>query len=158
MIIFLTETMDYKKIIFVSILVIALSTVLFFHFTNFTTQNKLVSYDNRELDRLDKTSIENQNTSNIANICLSELGSNVKDIIHRIEKGGPFYYRQDGTQFFNLEQILPKIITPDTYHEYTVGPANMSNRGKERVIVEDYLDNKFYTNDHYSTFKKVANC
>jgi guanyl-specific ribonuclease Sa len=154
--------MHYKKIIFVSIfvsiLVIALSISLFFHFTNFTSQNKSVSYDNQELDKLDKTPLKNQNTSNIANICLSELSGNVKDIIHRIENGGPFYYRQDGTQFFNLEQILPKIITPDAYHEYTVGPANMPNRGKERIIVEDYYDNKFYTDDHYSTSKKVDNC
>lgn len=152
------ETMRYQKITFVSILITAVLIAVFFHYSGFITQNKSVNYVNQQSSKSNKTSFEFQNASNIANVCLSELSSNVKDIVHRIENGGPFYYLQDGTQFFNLEQILPKIILPDAYHEYTVGPAHMPNRGKERIVVEKYFDNKFYTSDHYSTFKKVANC
>ena len=88
---------------------------------------------------------------------MSELSSNVKDIVHRFENGGPFYYLQDGYQFFNLEQILPKIILPDAYHEYTVGPAHMPNRGKERIVVEKYFAINFIQ-AIIILHSKVANC
>ena len=72
--------MRYQKITFVSILITAVLIAVFFHYSGFITQNKSVNYVNQQSSKSNKTSFEFQNASNIANVCLSELSSNVKDI------------------------------------------------------------------------------
>ncbi len=99
-----------------------------------------------------------QKVSFIKQACLSKLDANVKNIVNRIENGGPFYYHQDGTQFHNFQGSLPVLKHPDTYLEYTVGPPHMTNRGVERVIVDDEHMNWYFTNNHYESFIKIFRC
>ena len=71
--------MRYQKITFVSILITAVLIAVFF-IIPILSQNKSVNYVNQQSSKSNKTSFEFQNASNIANVCLSELTSNVKDI------------------------------------------------------------------------------
>jgi guanyl-specific ribonuclease Sa len=63
-----------------------------------------------------------------------------------------------GDTFKNLGTPLPAQSsngTPITYQEYDVNPYQPGvNRGGERIVVGSD-GSKYYTDDHYSTFKKV---
>ncbi len=102
---------------------------------------------------------QHQNVSSIKQACLSKIDTNVKDVVNRIEKGGPFYYHQDGTHFHNFQGLLPALKhRDDIYLEYTVGPPHMLNRGAERVIVDSEHMNWYFTNNHYNSFMEIVRC
>lgn len=73
--------------------------------------------------------------------------------LERIERGGPFPYRQDNTVFGNRERRLPAQAR-DYYREYTVPTPGASNRGARRVV-RGRAGETFYTRDHYRTFMRI---
>ncbi len=71
----------------------------------------------------------------------------------RIESGGPFPHKQDGTIFGNRERRLPQHPR-GYYREYTVRTPGASNRGARRVV-RGSEGELYYTRDHYETFIRI---
>lgn len=75
-----------------------------------------------------------------------------------IASGGPYPYSKDGVVFGNFERILPKQRR-GYYHEYTVPTPRARNRGAKRIVCGGPLrriDNCFYSDDHYTSFKRIV--
>lgn len=75
-----------------------------------------------------------------------------------IAAGGPYPYDKDGVVFGNYERALPKARR-GFYHEYTVPTPRARNRGARRIVCGGPLrriDNCFYTDDHYNSFKRIV--
>lgn len=83
-------------------------------------------------------------------IAESALPEEARDVIRRIDAGGPFKYRQDGTAFENRERRLP--AEPSGYYrEYTVATPGAPDRGARRLI-QGREGQLYYTPDHYRSF------
>lgn len=87
------------------------------------------------------------------------LPSEAHEVLKRIERGGPFAYRQDGSVFQNRERRLP--AQPNGYyHEYTVETPGSRDRGARRIITgggtpgESRPREYWYTDDHYRSFQR----
>jgi filamentous hemagglutinin len=75
-----------------------------------------------------------------------DLGPTLK----RIESGGSFPHRNDGSVFMNREGLLP--TQPQGYYREFVHPTpGVSGPGPQRVI-QGQGGEMFYTPDHYGTF------
>ena len=71
-----------------------------------------------------------------------------------IAAGGPYPYAKDGSTFGNREGILPPQPS-GFYSEYTVVTPGENDRGARRIVGgEDGA--RFYTADHYSSFREVV--
>jgi ribonuclease T1 len=78
--------------------------------------------------------------------------------LRRIEAGGPFPFEKDGIVFGNRERLLPPHPR-GFYHEYTVPTPRARDRGARRIVCggpRRQIDNCFYTDDHYVSFKRIA--
>ena len=76
-------------------------------------------------------------------------------VLQRIDRGGPFEYRQDGGVFQNREQRLPRQPR-GYYREYTVETPRSDDRGARRIVTGgDPPSEYYYTGDHYTTFHKI---
>jgi guanyl-specific ribonuclease Sa len=75
------------------------------------------------------------------------------DVLHRIARGGPFEYRQDGGVFQNRERRLP-AQPRGYYREYTVETPGSHDRGPRRLVTGgDPPIEYWYTDDHYRSFR-----
>lgn len=75
--------------------------------------------------------------------------------LERIQAGGPFPYRKDGTTFFNREGLLPQQAR-GYYREYTVPTPGASDRGARRIVAGgDPPQEFYYTHDHYRSFQRI---
>lgn len=97
--------------------------------------------------------------SGLATCRLSSLPPEATDVMHRIERGGPFDNPgKDGAVFGNYEGVLPKQAR-GYYHEYTVATPGAQNRGTRRIVTGGTpLDDPpaaYYTGDHYETFCEI---
>jgi ribonuclease T1 len=82
-----------------------------------------------------------------------DLPAQARDTVALIKSGGPFPYSEDGIVFGNREGILPKESS-GYYHEYTVTTPGSSDRGARRIIAA--RDGAmYYTDDHYSSFRRI---
>jgi len=87
-------------------------------------------------------------------IGVGELPPEARTTLQLIESGGPFPYSKDGTVFHNYEGVLPE--KPDGYYrEYTVVTPGSSDRGARRVVAGNKGE-RYYTDDHYSTFQLIV--
>ena len=81
------------------------------------------------------------------------------DVLERIDRGGPFAYRQDGGVFGNRERRLPPQPN-GYYHEYTVDTPGSDDRGARRIITGGGIPGAsppieyWYTDDHYRSFRR----
>ncbi|MFC4762710.1 ribonuclease domain-containing protein [Dyella koreensis] len=93
------------------------------------------------------------NTAPATGALPSFLPPEARDIVERIQRGGPFAHRQDGTVFGNREGRLP--AQPNGYyHEYTVETPGLNYRGARRIITGGNPPViYYYTDDHYRTFQ-----
>ena len=71
----------------------------------------------------------------------------------RIHGGGPFPYHKDGAVFGNREGILPRR-EHGYYREYTVQTPEVRDRGARR-IVSGRDGRRYYTDDHYRSFRRI---
>jgi ribonuclease T1 len=99
------------------------------------------------------------NNAALPTIELKQLPAQGRDVMVLIAQGGPFKYDKDGTVFGNRERILP----PEKrgfYREYTVKTPGERSRGARRIVCGGLQpttpDACFYTDDHYSSFRKIA--
>jgi len=93
-----------------------------------------------------------------ATVELSGLPREAVDTLHLIAAGGPFPYPKDGVVFGNFERLLPQGRR-GYYHEYTVPTPGAHNRGARRIVCGGPLkrvDNCYYSDDHYASFKRIV--
>lgn len=78
--------------------------------------------------------------------------------LKQIAAGGPYPYAKDGVVFGNFERLLPPHRR-GYYHEYTVPTPRARNRGTRRIVCGGpprRIDNCFYSDDHYNSFKRIV--
>jgi ribonuclease T1 len=78
--------------------------------------------------------------------------------LNAIAAGGPYPYAKDGVVFGNFERLLP-AHRRGYYHEYTVPTPRARNRGARRIVCGGpprRIDNCFYSDDHYNSFKRIV--
>jgi ribonuclease T1 len=94
------------------------------------------------------------NPSGLATIRESQLPAEGRRTLTLIRQGGPFPFERDGVAFGNFERILPR--KPGGYYkEYTVPTPGESDRGARRIVAGK-AGEKYYTADHYDSFKFIA--
>jgi ribonuclease T1 len=87
-------------------------------------------------------------------IAYDDLPREAHETLRLIERGGPFPYRQDGSTFQNRERLLPR--KPGGYYrEYTVETPGEDDRGARRIVAGEEGE-LYYTDDHYSSFRRVV--
>jgi ribonuclease T1 len=84
----------------------------------------------------------------------ADLPAEARQTLARIKEGGPFLYERDGVVFGNYEKRLP-LQPRGYYREYTVKSPWRRDRGPRRIIA-GHPDEYYYTDDHYRTFRRVA--
>jgi len=87
-------------------------------------------------------------------VALSALPPEARATLRRIDQGGPYPYRQDDSVFSNREGLLPSRPS-GTYHEYTVVTPGSSDRGARRIVI-GRAGERYYTDDHYDSFRFVV--
>ena len=93
-------------------------------------------------------------TSDLPTMTVAQLPAEGRDTLVLIAAGGPFPYSKDGVTFQNREGLLPKQRS-GFYQEYTVETPGSSDRGARRIITgKDGA--RFYTDDHYDSFREVV--
>ena len=94
-----------------------------------------------------------------ATVSVTELPKQGQQVYALISQGGPFAYDKDGVVFGNREQLLPKHKR-GYYREYTVKTSGVRNRGAKRIVCGGLQvkspDACYYTEDHYSSFRKIV--
>jgi ribonuclease T1 len=86
-------------------------------------------------------------------IAESRLPPEARRVIEAIRRGGPFFYKQDGTVFGNRERLLP--AKPRGYYlEYTVRTPGAGNRGARRIVAGAGGE-LYYSDDHYNSFRRI---
>lgn len=94
------------------------------------------------------------NPSRLPTIRESQLPREGRATLALIRRGGPFPYERDGVTFGNFERILPRK-SGGYYREYTVPTPGESDRGARRIVAGK-AGEKYYTADHYESFKFIA--
>lgn len=94
------------------------------------------------------------NPSGLPTIRESQLPQEGRATLVLIRRGGPFPYERDGVTFGNFERILPRK-SGGYYKEYTVPTPGESDRGARRIVAGK-AGEKYYTADHYESFKFIA--
>jgi ribonuclease T1 len=93
-------------------------------------------------------------------VALSELPSSARQTHALILHGGPFPYPdKDGSVFGNRERNLaPK--PRGFYREYTVKTPGVRHRGARRIVCGGREPTRpeacFYSDDHYTSFKRIV--
>jgi ribonuclease T1 len=94
-----------------------------------------------------------------AAVALSTLPSEAQQTHRLIHLGGPFRSSKDGTIFGNRERLLPRRER-GYYREYTVPTPGVRNRGARRIVCggtpPTHPEACYYTDDHYGSFKLIA--
>jgi ribonuclease T1 len=83
----------------------------------------------------------------------SELPREARATLALIERGGPFPYERDGIVFGNFERRLPSKER-GYYREYTVPTPGLTHRGARRIVTGKGGE-RYYTDDHYQSLKRV---
>lgn len=94
-----------------------------------------------------------QALSGLPVVAAAELPSEAQDTLVAIARGGPFPYPQDDQTFQNREGILPGRPY-GFYREYTVVTPDSGDRGARRIVAGSD-GTRFYTDDHYNSFREV---
>ena len=96
--------------------------------------------------------------SEIPVIAVADLPVQARDVLRRIEQGGPFEGYKDGIIFGNYERLLPSKPR-GYYREYTVPTPGARNRGARRIVcggAKHHPEVCYYTHDHYASFRRIA--
>jgi ribonuclease T1 len=96
----------------------------------------------------------NAGKSGLEIVKAASLPPEARTTLKLLDSNGPFPYSRDGVVYNNLEKILPKQAK-GYYHEYTVVTPGSKDRGARRIIAGGKGE-RFYTDDHYASFKEVV--
>lgn len=86
-------------------------------------------------------------------IAAADLPREAHETLRLIEHGGPYPYERDGAVFGNFERLLP-ARERGYYREYTVATPGIRHRGARRIVVGKSGE-RYYTEDHYRTFRRI---
>ena len=86
-------------------------------------------------------------------IRLQDLPKEARATVELIRNKGPYPYAKDGAIFGNREGLLPKQKR-GYYREYTVKTPGVRHRGARRIVA-GASGELFYTDDHYSHFRRI---
>lgn len=87
-------------------------------------------------------------------VALADLPGEARQTLDLIARGGPFPYQRDGVAFGNRERLLP-AKPRGYYREYTVPTPGENDRGARRLVV-GAAGERYYTGDHYRSFREVV--
>lgn len=87
-------------------------------------------------------------------VTLSDLPPEALQTLLLITDGGPYPYDQDDGVFSNREGLLPSEPR-GYYREYTVRTPGSSDRGARRLVTGTSGE-RYYTDDHYDSFRFVV--
>ena len=90
----------------------------------------------------------------IADIAVKSLPPEARETLALIEKGGPYPYDRDGIVFSNFEKRLP-AKDRGYYQEFTVRTPGVNHRGARRIVTGKSGE-KYFSDDHYNTFKRIV--
>ncbi len=90
----------------------------------------------------------------LAPVPFASLPPEAQQTIALIDRGGPFPYDRDGITFGNREGLLPAQAN-GYYREYTVITPGSPDRGARRIIA-GRDGQRYYTDDHYESFRRVV--
>lgn len=90
----------------------------------------------------------------LADIAVKDLPAEARETLRLIDKGGPYPFDRDGIVFGNFEKRLP-IKERGYYHEFTVVTPGVKHRGARRIVTGKSGE-KYYSDDHYKTFKRIV--
>ncbi len=90
----------------------------------------------------------------LGEISVAALPPEARATLKLIDKGGPYPYDRDGIVFGNFEKRLP-LKDRGYYQEFTVKTPGVNHRGARRIVAGKGGD-KYYSDDHYTTFKRIA--
>jgi ribonuclease T1 len=93
-------------------------------------------------------------TTDLSTMTVEQLPPEGIETLELIAANGPFPYDKDGATFGNREGILPQQ-PKGFYAEYTVITPGEDDRGARRIVAGDD-GSRFYTSDHYSSFREVV--
>ncbi|NOL38866.1 ribonuclease N1 [Kribbella sandramycini] len=91
--------------------------------------------------------------SGLRYVAVTDLPKEARDTLKLIDQGGPFPYSRDGVTFGNREKLLPKQNN-GYYREYTVKTPGERDRGARRIVTGK-SDERYYTEDHYQSFRRI---
>jgi ribonuclease T1 len=100
------------------------------------------------------TSHRAANPSSLPEIRESTLPVEGRRVLALIRAGGPYQFSQDDQVFGNFERVLP-ARDRGYYREYTVPTPGEPDRGARRIVAGNGGE-KYYSGDHYATFKYIA--
>ena len=92
--------------------------------------------------------------SDLPTMTVSELPAEAIEVLALIDGEGSFPYEQDDSVFQNREGLLPERAEGH-YREYTVETPGSSDRGARRLVV-GAEGARYYTDDHYESFREVV--
>jgi ribonuclease T1 len=92
--------------------------------------------------------------SDLPAVMPADLPAEARQTLELIERDGPFPYEQDGGVFQNRERLLPRKPS-GYYREYTVETPGSDDRGARRIVAGRNGE-RYYTDDHYSSFVEVV--
>ncbi|GAA1117747.1 hypothetical protein GCM10009630_14330 [Kribbella jejuensis] len=101
-----------------------------------------------------KSSGDTDPTSGLKYVAVADLPQEAQNTLKLIDQGGPYPYSRDGVVFGNFEKILPKHDR-GYYHEYTVTTPGEKDRGARRIVTGN-AGERYYTDDHYKSFRRIA--
>jgi ribonuclease T1 len=85
---------------------------------------------------------------------VADLPPEAAKTLSLIDAGGPYPYDTDGITFENREGILP-AKDEGYYREYTVETPGSDDRGARRIVTGSNGE-LYWTDDHYSSFSRIA--
>lgn len=91
--------------------------------------------------------------SGLPYVAAADLPPEARDVLRRIDAGGPFAYEEDGGTFGNFEGLLPDHER-GYYAEYTVDTPGSDDRGARRIVAGDGGE-LYWTADHYASFARI---
>ncbi|GAB3768229.1 ribonuclease T1 [Nocardioides ginsengisegetis] len=91
--------------------------------------------------------------SGLPYVAAADLPPEARDVLRRIDAGGPFAYDEDGGTFGNFEGLLPDH-DGGYYAEYTVDTPGSDDRGARRIVAGDGGE-LYWTADHYASFARI---
>lgn len=86
-------------------------------------------------------------------IAVADLPPEARTTLQLIETDGPFPFQRDGVVFGNYEKRLP-LKKRGYYREYTVVTPGLKHRGPRRIVA-GHEGERYYTADHYNSFRRI---
>jgi ribonuclease T1 len=96
---------------------------------------------------------QHRGTNGLPSVSVADLPPEARHTLELIRSDGPFPYSRDGVVFQNRERLLPREKS-GYYHEYTVPTPGEADRGARRIITGK-AGERYYTDDHYASFRVV---